>query len=55
MTGDQLERDILPARRAGLRTNWFNPSATPNKENGFARLEDILYREQSRMSLVDLD
>ncbi|GMQ46456.1 GNAT family N-acetyltransferase [Vibrio sp. 10N] len=55
MTGDQLERDILPARRAGLRTNWFNASSIAHNENGFARLEDILYREQSRMSLVDLD
>ena len=26
MTGDSLERDVLPAKEAGLNAIWFNPS-----------------------------
>ncbi|GAL25960.1 acetyltransferase [Vibrio variabilis] len=56
MTGDQTQRDIEPALRAGLRANWFNPSGLSdegNNEIGFARLEEILQAEQSRLSVVE--
>lgn len=47
MTGDQRDKDILPAKSVGLATNWLNSCCVSSKQHddGFATLLEILDRE----------
>lgn len=51
MTGDQWDKDIAPAAKAGLSTNWFNPSQNEvaNDAQGHSSLEQVLSKERQHL------